>query len=116
MEIANMHPATKLILARIESNPEEFDGQHHGRWTSILDELRVAATGEDWKLISSKLSEINMNRIHKDIMEELCAPEQTKFGYTTLPTKTTKIIAPKVMVNDALEVLMKSYEPTKESI
>ena len=100
METVNMHPATKLILARIESNPEEFYAEGHGRWSNILDDLRVAATAEDWKLVASKLSEIHMDRVHKKIMEELCAPEQG----ILFKTKENKILTTAAMRQKALEL------------
>lgn len=70
-----MHPATELILARIESNPEEFAEKGYGRWSDIISDLGVVAPKKEWELIVSKLTAVHMDVIHKQIMQKLCTPE-----------------------------------------
>lgn len=69
-----MHPALELMLARMESNPEEF--VDNGRWTDIMRELTNFVGEEERKLLFEKQKAIRLDLIHKKIMQELCAPEQ----------------------------------------
>lgn len=79
-----MHPAIELLLARMESNPEEFAERGYGRWATIITELAQAVPPGQWKVVANKLSNIRMDKIHKQIMQELCAPdspEQLEFDF-----------------------------------
>ena len=76
MEIADMHPAIELMLARMDSNPEEFEDKEEGRWAEIIVELGEVAEKVEWNLLVTKLSSIHMDSIHKKIMQELCAPNR----------------------------------------
>jgi hypothetical protein len=74
-----MHPAIELMLARMESNPEEF--VDNGRWTDIMRELTTFVGEEERKLLFEKQRAIRLDLIHKEIMQELCAPEQGELDY-----------------------------------
>ena len=74
MGIVNMHKAVELLLARMESNPEEFVDALTGRWSDILRTLEISSCKEDWRLIQTKLDEIRMDAAHTELMQELCAP------------------------------------------
>ena len=98
-----MHPAVKLMLARIESNPEEFADKHLGRrWSTILNDIAQTAPREQWKALSTKISAVRMDQIHKDIMQELCAPEQGELNFVPRPSS---IIAPAKMLKDVKDIL-----------
>jgi hypothetical protein len=83
-----MHPALELMLARMESNPEEF--VDNGRWVDIMRELTNFVSEEERKLLFEKQKAIRLDLIHKKIMQELCAPEQQEWreGWSH-PTFTT---------------------------
>lgn len=88
-----MHPATELILSRMDSNPEEFT-LRDGRWSKILLRLSDAAPEGEWKAIHDKLKTIRMEKIHQDTMKELCASESTSSSnifsnYTTTTPNIT---------------------------
>lgn len=79
-----MHPAIELLLARMESNPEEFVNTINGRWGKILTKVSEAAPEQDWELIKAKLKTVRLDVLHKQIMQELCAPdspEQLEFDF-----------------------------------
>lgn len=73
-----MHSATELILARMDSNPEEFEDSINGRWGSALIKLSEAAPEWEWELVKNKLKDVRMEVIHKQIMQELCAPNDPR--------------------------------------
>ena len=86
-----MHPAIKLILARMESNPEEFVVNLIGRWGKVLHVLEIASCREDWKEVQTKLNEIRMEAAHTELMQELCAPPhpvQEELWPDAIPTHT----------------------------
>lgn len=70
-----MHSATELILARMESNPEEFV-MGVSRWSNILNKLSEFAPKEEWKEVLAKWNEIRMDQLHRHVMQELCAPTE----------------------------------------
>ena len=41
------HDVVKLLVARMESNPEEFTSEEIGRWAQFLDELMPFVTEEE---------------------------------------------------------------------
>lgn len=76
-----MHSATELMLARMESNPEEFDNSMNGRWGNILTKLCDCLPEEEWNIIRDRLKAVRLENIHKQIMQELCAPQQGNFEF-----------------------------------
>jgi len=102
-----MHPATELILARMESNPEEFEVGLNGRWGSILTRLSDSLPEEEWDIVKDRLKVLRLDNIHKQIMQELCAPEQMKFEYnTTRPD----VLTAASMTAQATAMLAKSFK------
>lgn len=83
-----MHPAVELLLARMESNPEEFSQENkvlqdgnivfNNRWSFAITKIQKYASKEEVALITNRISEINMGELHKQIMKELCAPNEAK--------------------------------------
>lgn len=68
------HEVVKLLLARMESHPEEFEGgmsNRHTRWRRALEDVFSNLTGEEAKPLKSALSKIRLDEIHKNVMEEL---------------------------------------------
>ncbi len=63
--------AVELLLARMDSNPEEFtDG---GRWERLLIRHRSYLPMEDQMALTDKLNTLRMDVFHKDVMKELLA-------------------------------------------
>lgn len=105
-----MHPATELILARMESNPEEFS--NGGRWAAIVQTMLQHAPKEECDAVKEKGNAIRMDELHKLIMGELCSPtpqppEQEVFPYTTY-TIAPSIITSAEMKGTALKLLKSS--------
>lgn len=71
----NVHPVVRLLVARMESHPEEFDlherldapvyGTH--RWEDILNRVNRWATEEEINLLSRPF----MDAAHRDALDEL---------------------------------------------
>ena len=74
-----VHPLVKLVLARIESHPEEFHG-HTGpenmvrtinRWDDAICTINNHGSEEDKAALNSKLNAISMDAAHERMMDEL---------------------------------------------
>lgn len=72
-ESDNLHPVTKLLLARIEEHPEEFleEPYEKGRWDHIVLRIRTAGLPEDVEAINLAIGKVTMDKIHTDAMDEL---------------------------------------------
>lgn len=105
-----MHPAIELLLARLESNPEEFIDTHplEYRWGQILELVKQSADEEELKVLTTKLKSVKMDLLHKAIMQELCAPEQQELEYYD-KGKPKTILTTKEMKKQAFDLLIKSY-------
>jgi hypothetical protein len=74
-----MHRAVTIVLARMDSHPEEFTGSSNRygkegpntRWVDTLRELLEHTTPEETEAIKTKLRGIRMEHIHYDIIQEL---------------------------------------------
>lgn len=63
--------AVELLLARMDSNPEEFtDG---GRWERLLIRHRSYLPMEDQMALTDKLNTLRLEVFHKEVMSELLA-------------------------------------------
>lgn len=98
-----MHPATELILARVESNPEEFKENIGGRWNSILIDLHASCSEEEWELVNAKVKAVRLDAVHQAIMQELCAPTDPK-SHKSISIMTTSEMKAKAltMLNNQL--------------
>lgn len=67
------HEVVKLLVARMESNPEEFDDDE-GRWAQWLDELLPFVTDEERVMLRKPM----MQTIHEEVMDELCNGEERR--------------------------------------
>lgn len=96
-----MHPAIELILARMESNPEEFKDSVRSRWNSIIIDLHDSCSEEEWNIVDTKIKAVRLDAVHQAIMQELCAPEQ---GELDFDPRLSSIITSKKMLNDAKDL------------
>ena len=68
------HDVVKLLVARMESNPEEFNADD-GRWAQWLDELMPFVTEEERVMLRKPM----MQTIHEDVLDELLnGPEKRR--------------------------------------
>jgi hypothetical protein len=67
------HEVVKLLVARMESNPEEFNDVE-GRWAQWLDELMPFVTEEERVMLRKPM----MQSIHEEVMDELCNGEERR--------------------------------------
>lgn len=68
------HEVVKLLLARMESHPEEFEGgmsNRHTRWRKALEDVFSNLTDEEAKPLQSALNKVRLDEIHKSVMDEL---------------------------------------------
>jgi len=61
------HDVVKLLVARMESHPEEFTSDGGGRWAQWLDELIPFVTEEERVMLRKPM----MQTIHEDVLDEL---------------------------------------------
>ena len=100
--------AVELLLARMDSNPEEFT--ENGRWEKLIAKWKLVLSVPDRMALESKLNTLWLEVFHKDVMNELLAetredaeakghtfiyngpiPANTVRGVSTVPTITTGV-------------------------
>jgi hypothetical protein len=64
------HPVVELLLARMESNPEEF-GWAESRWGYLLGQVEEYSSDEERRAIKAALRPIHLDEAHKWMMDEL---------------------------------------------
>jgi hypothetical protein len=76
------HDAVKLLLARMESHPEEFrfkEGAYHDRWYNHLSAIHAHGNEADKAALAAKIRDIRMAEVHEQVMDELCnGPENRR--------------------------------------
>lgn len=73
------HAVVKLLLARMESHPEEFTRSIESRWYDTITEITDYGNETDKAAINAKLRDIRLNEAHEDAMDELCnGPERRR--------------------------------------
>jgi len=68
------HDAVKLLLARMDSHPEEFrlkDPSYHDRWYNHMSAINTYGNEADIAALNAKVRDIRMAEIHEQIMDEL---------------------------------------------
>lgn len=68
-----MHKAVELVLARMASNPEEYE---NGRYFRELDPYRTYLTKEEKEALKEAERNICLNILHKRTMERLLVGDQ----------------------------------------
>jgi len=63
-----VHPAVQLLLARMDSHPEEF--KNH-RWERYYETSRQHWNATEKRLFKAKIREIGMQTLHENLMKEL---------------------------------------------
>ena len=68
------HDAVKLLLARMESHPEEFrlkDPSYHDRWYNHMSAINSYGSEADIAALKAKVRDIRMAEVHEQIMDEM---------------------------------------------
>ena len=71
------HPLVDLMLARMDTHPEEFDGSNN-RWYMTLIDIEEYAPPEQAALIKAKIAAIRLDAAHHKAMDELCNGEERR--------------------------------------
>jgi hypothetical protein len=75
------HDAVKLLIARMESHPEEFrvgDAPFHDRWYDHVNSIQAFGSEADKAAISAGLREIRLGETHERVMDELLNGEDRR--------------------------------------
>lgn len=71
--------AVELLLARMDSNPEEFE--EGGRWEKLIVKYRTYLSATDRLAMEDKINALRLDTFHKAVMSELLAePSETVVG------------------------------------
>jgi len=80
----NIHEVVKLLAARMESHPEEFQANPsglppiRGRWSTWLVQAESLMNEAERELIYDKAKEVIFQRIHEEVLDELLNGEQRR--------------------------------------
>ena len=69
------HDAVKMLLARMESHPEEFrfkEGAYHDRWYNHISAVNSYGNEADKAALNAKIRDVRMAEVHEQVIEELC--------------------------------------------
>lgn len=66
----NLHDVVKLLLARMDSHPEEF-GRGMSRWGWMLESVMTNCSEEERAALHAGLRPIRLQQLHEDVMDEL---------------------------------------------
>ena len=69
------HDAVKLLLARMDSHPEEFrfkEGAYHDRWYNHISAINSYGNEADKAALNAKIRDVRMAEVHEQVIEELC--------------------------------------------
>jgi hypothetical protein len=75
------HEAVKLLLARMESHPEEFrikEPSYHDRWYNHMSAINTHGSEADKAALAAKVRDIRMAEVHEEVMDELLNGEDRR--------------------------------------
>lgn len=83
----NICEANKLLLKRMQSNPDEFHLNKGGRWADYLNLLHIRVGGdentlvmldtEECQFVWDKFKEVAKANLHKNFMARILRPTET---------------------------------------
>ena len=101
----NLHDVVKLLLARMESHPEEF-GRGSSRWGWMVEGVLTNCSEEERAAIHAGLRPIRLQQLHEDVMDELLSgperrAEEQSMGASlnARPHPTKKIVMTQAEMN-----------------
>jgi hypothetical protein len=127
------HDAVKLLLARMESHPEEFAGitmtreqdrLYTSRWGTLVTQFWHVLTSEEQAALNNALVTANRNNFHSEVMKELLDPRDSRAGkqmelfpaQTAYPPggKPTKLLTHADISEQALKILKDEFERDRQ--
>lgn len=76
-----LHPVVELLVARMESHPEEFKftrGGYHQRWYDHINSINEYGNEADKAAINAKMRDIRLAEVHEQVMDELLNGEDRR--------------------------------------
>lgn len=73
-----MHPVVELMLARMESHPQEFENPYGSRWSTVLEGINEYAEDAEREIVRKARYKILMGRVHEEALDELCNGEERR--------------------------------------
>lgn len=127
--MTEMHEVVTLLLARMESNPEEFE-RGMSRWAWMLESVMTSCSEKERAALHAGLRPIRLNQLHEDVMDELFngperrAQEEDMLNKTynnnnmgaslsAAPHPTKKIVMTQAELS-IIDKLTKSYTPAEK--
>lgn len=90
MQSEELHPVVELLLARMNTHPEEFMDEYlfselepvnhygNGRWEAVLRAVCKNANEAELEAVNEALRPIRLNQAHEHMMDELCNGEERR--------------------------------------
>lgn len=72
-----MNKGIEILLARMESNPDEFMGVNN-KWSNLIESHEDYMTDEDRKALFAKLHALRMDRFTEHVMKKLFEEKETE--------------------------------------
>ena len=72
-----MNKGVEILLARMESNPDEFMGVNN-KWVNLMDSYEDHMAEEDRKALYAKYSTLHMDKFTEHVMKKLLEEQQEK--------------------------------------
>ena len=66
----DLHDVVKLLLARMDSHPEEFE-RGTSRWNWMLEGVLTHCSEAERATLNAGLRPIRLQQLHEDVMDEL---------------------------------------------
>jgi sulfatase maturation enzyme AslB (radical SAM superfamily) len=70
-----MNKGVEILLARMDTNPEEFDGS--GRWIDLYNQFKKFMTEEEQQAVMNKLKAIKMEQFEQAMVKRLLQYEKS---------------------------------------
>jgi hypothetical protein len=116
-----MHHAVELILARMETHPQDFMQGKSAPWLQIINGYKKFFTEEEGLAVRDGLRKINMDGMTEDIMKRMVQDEETDRSdrYTSALADSMKksktLIASQVMQQTLQPALDKMFQEAYEN-
>lgn len=75
--MSELHDVVKLLLARMESHPEEFE-RGTSRWAWMVEGVMTNCSEEERAALHAGLRPIRLKQLHEDVMDELLNGEERR--------------------------------------
>ena len=107
------HPVVDLMLARMDSHPEEFNGEAN-RWYVTLIDIEEYAPSEQAALVRAKIAAIRLDVAHHRAMDELLNGEERRRQKAEVElmrnTYTQQAQQSAVMQSDVISQRLQGYQ------